>query len=75
MFLSRLNEISGGRGNNYVSGSLRRILKFLGMTFLTARFCGWLVRVKGILLVSSFRVLGCDVSLWLQQSRDIRVFF
>ena len=42
MFLSRLNEISGGRGNIYlVSGSLRRILKFLRMAFLTARFCGW----------------------------------
>ena len=42
IFLSRLNEISGGRGNVcIVSGSLRRILKFLRMTFLTARFCGW----------------------------------
>ena len=40
-----------------VSGSLRRILKFQGMTYLTTRFCRWLVRVKGILLVSSF----CDV--------------
>ena len=42
MFLSRnLNEISG-RGNIcLVSGSMRRILKFLRMTFLTARFCGW----------------------------------
>ena len=47
MFLSRLNEISGGRGNvGLVSGSLRRILKFLRMTFLTGRFCGW-VRGKG----------------------------
>ena len=27
------------------------------MTFLTARFCRWSVRVNGILLVSSF----CDV--------------
>jgi len=34
MFLSRLNEISGGRGNMcFVSESLRRILKFLSMTF------------------------------------------
>ena len=42
MFLSRLNEISGGRAKMcLVSGSLRRILKFLRMTFLTARFCGW----------------------------------
>ena len=33
MFLSRLNEISGGRGNIcLVSGSLRKILKFLRMT-------------------------------------------
>ena len=42
MFLSRLNEISGGREKMcLVSGSLRRILKFLRMTFLTGRFCGW----------------------------------
>ena len=42
MFLSRLNEISGSRGKMcLVSGSLRRILKSLRMTFLTARFCGW----------------------------------
>ena len=41
-FLSRLNEMSGGRENMcLVSGSLRRILKFLRMTFLIARFCGW----------------------------------
>ena len=40
-FLSRLNELSGGRGNMcLVLGSLRRILKFFRMTFLTARFCG-----------------------------------
>ena len=33
-FLSRLNEISGGRGNMcLVSGSLRRILNFLRTTF------------------------------------------
>ena len=42
MFLSGLNEISGGRENVcLVSGPLRRILKFLRMKFLTARFCGW----------------------------------
>ena len=42
MFLSRLNEISGGSEKMcLVSGSLRRILKFLRITFLTARFCGW----------------------------------
>ena len=42
LFLSRLNEMSGGRENVcLVSGSLRRILKFLRMTFLIARFCGW----------------------------------
>ena len=41
-FLSRLNKMSGGRENVcLVSGSLRRILKFLRMTFLIARFCGW----------------------------------
>ena len=42
MFLSRLNAIGGGRRNIcLVSRSLRRILNFLRMTFLTARFCGW----------------------------------
>ena len=57
-FLSRLNEISGGRGNMCsVSGPLRRILKFLRMSFLIAKFGGWWMRVNGILLVSSF----CDV--------------
>ena len=57
-FLSRLNEISGGRGNMcLVSGPLRRILKFLRMSFLIAKFGGWWMRVNGILLVSSF----CDV--------------
>ena len=41
-FLSGLNEMSSGRENMcLVSGSLRRILKFLRMTFLIARFCGW----------------------------------
>ena len=41
-FLSRLNEMSGGRENIcLVSGSLQRIFKFLRMTFLIARFCGW----------------------------------
>ena len=41
-FLSRLNEMSGGRENMcLVLGSLQRILKFLRMTFLIARFCGW----------------------------------
>ena len=40
-FLSRLNEMSGGKENMcLVSGSLLRILKFLRMTFLIARFCG-----------------------------------
>ena len=40
--LSRFNEMSGGRENmGLVSGSLRRILKFLRMTFLIARFCEW----------------------------------
>ena len=40
-FLSRLNEMSGGRENMcLVSRSLRRILKFLRMTILIARFCG-----------------------------------
>ena len=40
-FLSRLNEMSGGRENmSLVSGSLQRILKFLRITFLIARFYG-----------------------------------
>ena len=38
MFLLRLNEINGGRVIMcLLSGSLRRILKFLRMTFLTKR--------------------------------------
>jgi len=42
MLSSRLNKISGGGGNMcLVSGSLRNILKFLRMAFLSARFCGW----------------------------------
>ena len=55
--LSRLNEMSarGGRENmRLVSGSLRSIVNFLRMTFLIARFCGWLVMVNVILSVSSF---------------------
>ena len=37
-FLSHLNKMCGGRENMcLVSGSLRRILKFLRMTFLIAR--------------------------------------
>jgi len=41
-FLSRLNEMSSGRENIFLgSGSLRRILKLLRMTFLIVRFCGW----------------------------------
>ena len=41
-FLSRWNEMSGDRENMcLVSGLLRRILKFLRMTFLIARFCRW----------------------------------
>ena len=41
-FLSRLNEMSGGREKVcLVSGSLRRILKFLKMTLLIERFCHW----------------------------------
>ena len=64
--LSRLSEMSGGRENTcLVSGSLWRILKFLRMAFLIARFCGWEVRVNGILLVSLF----CEV--WSAVSRSI----
>ena len=57
-FLSRLNEMSGGTESMcLVSGSLRRILKFLRMTCLNERFCGWYVKVNGILSVPSF----CEV--------------
>ena len=42
-FLSRLNEMSGGRENMcLVSGSLRRILKFLRMTFFDCKVL-WMV--------------------------------
>ena len=42
LFFSRLNELGGGRGNMFlVLGSLPRTLKFLIVTFLTARFGGW----------------------------------
>ena len=55
-FLSRLNEMRGDRENMcLVSGSLQTFLKFLRMTILIAcrpGFCGWWVRVNGILLVS-----------------------
>ena len=54
-FLSRLNEMSsGGENMCLVSGSLRRIVKFLRITFFIPRFCGWQVRVNVILSVSSF---------------------
>ena len=43
-FLSRLNEMSGGRENMcLVSGSLRRILKFLRMTFFFDSKVLWVV--------------------------------
>ena len=43
-FFSRLNELRGGRENLcLVSGSLRRILKFLRIIFLIARFRGCMV--------------------------------
>ena len=64
-FLSLLNEMSGGRVNMcLVSGSLRKILKFLRKTFLIARICGWKVRVNGIRSVSSF----CEVCSALSRS-------
>ena len=42
IFLSRLNEISGGRGNNYVFsfGIIAENFEVFEMTFLTASFCG-----------------------------------
>ena len=48
-FRSRLNETSGGLGKiGAVSGSDRRILKFLRTAFLAAKLLGWKVSVKGI---------------------------
>ena len=70
MFLSSLNEISGGGGNMcLVWGSLRRILKFLKVAFL------WVVG-EGERSSVTFvvRSLGRDVSLWLQRSQGSRVF-
>ena len=73
-FLSRLNEMSGGRENMcLVSGSLRRILKFLRMTFLIARFCGWYVSVNGILSVSSFCEVCSAVSRSISWARCLPV--
>ena len=58
MFLSRVNEIRSGGSNIFlVSGSLQRILNYLTMVFVTAKFCGSWVRMIGILLVFSV----CDV--------------
>ena len=74
MFLSRLNETSGGRGNMcLVSRSLRRILKFLRITVLTGRFCGWYMRVNGTLLVSSFCGFCSAVSQSISLALCLRV--
>ena len=60
-FLSRLNEMSGG------------ILKFLRMTFLFARFCGWYVRVNGIMSVSLFCEVCSAVSRSISWARCLPV--
>ena len=55
MFLSRLNEISGGCEKILpVSGSFWSNLKFFRMMDFTAWLWGWNVRVNGILLLFSF---------------------
>ena len=55
MFLSRLNEISGGCEKILpVSGSFWSNLKFFRMMDFTAWLCGWNVRMNGILLLFSF---------------------
>ena len=55
MFLSRLNEISGGCEKILpVSGLFWSNLKFFRMMDFTAWLCGWNVRVSGILLLFSF---------------------
>ena len=73
-FLSRLNEMSGGKENMcLVSGSLLRILKFLRMMFLIARFCGWKVSVNGILSVSSFCEVCSAVSRSISWARCLPV--
>ena len=56
-----------------VSGSLRRILKFLRMTFLIARFCGWYVRVNEILSISSFCEVCSAVSRSISWARCLPV--
>ena len=64
-FLSRLNEMSGGRENIcLVSGSLRRILKFLRMTVIS---------VNGILSVSSFCEVCSAVSRSISWARCLPV--
>ena len=77
IFLSRLNELSGGRGG-LVSCSLRRILQFFEKDIFDCRILWMLGEGEWILLVSSLcdvssvvsrRFLGRDVCLWLQRSR------
>ena len=82
MFLSRLNEISGGCEKiTPVSGSFWSNLKFFRMMDLTAWLWGWNVRVNGIRLLFSetFVVLtadqfvGRDDGLLGQQKQDSHV--
>ena len=66
--------MSGGKENMcLVSGSLLRILKFLRMTFLIARFCGWQVSVNRILSVSSFCEVCTAVSRSISWARCLPV--
>ena len=62
LFLSRLNEVSGGCENIVpVSESFWSNLKFFRMIDLTARLWGWNERVNGMRLVFSFSaVRGTD---------------
>ena len=68
LFLSRLNEISGGCENIVpVSESFWSNLKFFRMIDLTARLWGWNERVNGMRPVFSFSaVRGTDCrSIWV----------
>ena len=63
IFLSRLNELSGGRGG-LVSCSLRRILQFFEKDIFDCRILWMVGEGEWILLVSSL----CDVSSAVSRS-------
>ena len=79
MLLSRLNDLSGGRGNIcLVSGSLRRVLQFLTARFVNGmwgwvEFC-WLLRSVTFTLRFLDRFLGYNVCLGWQRTQGSHVF-